>query len=98
MTTTTELRLVRADGGPLDIAEDELATRRLLGVQVFFERTEADLPRAIRIEAGEGYEDVARDCAAEMAEALGLVAVDLTAGAALQEAATAPWWAFWRGR
>ena len=94
-----EFRLVRPDGSPLDISEEELGRGAALGLNVFFEsQADADLPRAIRIEATEGFEAAARDTALELASALELTAIDLSQGRPLVEGARAPWWAYWRGR
>jgi hypothetical protein len=93
-----EFRLVRSDGGPLDLADEELKRYSMLGLAIFFERAEASLPRAIRIEATEGFEDAGRDCASRLADELELTAIDLTAGSPLVPGAQAPWWAYWRGR
>ena len=93
-----EFRLVRADGGPLDISEEELSARAVLGLNLFFERLENPLPRSIRIEAIAGFEETAEAVAAQLAESLELVAIDLTTGTALSPGARAPWWAYWRGR
>lgn len=94
-----EFRLVRPDGGPLDISEEELGRNPSLGLSVFFEpQPDQPLPRAIRIEATEGFEAAGRDTAIALAEALQLVPIDLSEGRALIDDVDVPWWAYWRGR
>ena len=94
-----EFRLVRSDGSPLDVSKDELARFGTLGMEAQFEPLDGSEVRSIRIDVTDGFEQVGRQAATELADALGLVAIDLTQGVALdEESGQVPWWAFWRGR
>ena len=94
-----EFRLVRPDGSPLDISQDELVRFGTLGMEAQFEPLDGSEVRSIRIDVTDGFEQVGRQAAKDLAEALGLVAIDLTEGVALdEESGQVPWWAFWRGR